>query len=254
VATRHQDAFSTTPLPRPPNFDEADLSDKPLWLKNRAALTQAEIANIQELHRDRLRSMLAVEDLLRRVIATLRNTGELQNTYIVFASDNGFHLGNHRLRPAKSTPYEEDTGVPLMVRGPGVPAGVVRNQLVLNNDFAPTLARLAGATAPDFVDGRSFAPLLTASPPSSWRTAFLEEGWRPEVGLQIPTHKSVHTRTHVYTEYDTGERELYDLVADPHQLQSRPQAGNEQLYTSLSNRLSKLRACAADSCRAAEGP
>jgi arylsulfatase A-like enzyme len=256
VAARHQDAFSTTSLPRPPNFDEADLSDKPLWLKDRAALTQAEIDAMTNLHRNRLRSMLAVEDLLRRVMGALRDTGELQNTYVFFTSDNGFHMGNHRLRPAKTTPYEEDTGVPLMVRGPGVPAGATRNQLVINNDLAPTIARLAGATTPAFVDGRSFAPLLTASPPSSWRTAFLEEGWKPEagLGLQIPTHKSVHTRTHVYTEYDTAEQELYDLVADPYQLQSRPQAGNEQTYANLSGRLSKLRACAGDACRAAEGP
>jgi arylsulfatase A-like enzyme len=128
---------------------------------------------------------------------------------------------------------------------------------VINNDFAPTLARLAGATAPAFVDGRSFAPLLTASPPSSWRTAFLEEGWlqsNPDPAVvKVPTHKSVHTRTHMYTEYDTGERELYDLVADPYQLQSVPRVGNEQLYTDLSSRLSALRACAADSCRTAEG-
>ena len=79
----------------------------------------------------------------------------------------------------KKTPYEEDIGVPLMVRGPGVPAGAVRQQLVINNDLAPTIAELAGASTPAFVDGNSFAPLLGSSPPSSWRTAFLQEGWPP---------------------------------------------------------------------------
>jgi arylsulfatase A-like enzyme len=120
--------------------------------------------------------MLPVEDLLRQMIATLEQSGELENTYIIFTSDNGFHMGQHRLLPGdKKTPYEEDIRVPLIVRGPGVPAGAVRQELVLNNDFAPTIAELAGLSAPTFVDGRSFAPLLTSAPPSSWRQAFLEE-------------------------------------------------------------------------------
>ena len=89
--------------------------------------------------------MLSVEDLLRQIITTLQETGELNNTYIFFTSDNGFHLGNHRVYPGgKWLPYEEDIGVPLMVRGPGVPAGAVREQLVINNDLAPTIAELAG--------------------------------------------------------------------------------------------------------------
>ena len=119
-----------TPLPRPPNFDEADVSDKPQWVQSYPRLSQAEIDDMQTLYRERLRSMLSVEDLLEQTIATLQETGELDNTYIFFTSDNGFHLGNHRLRVTapvdKKTPYEEDIGVPLMVRGPGVPAGAVR--------------------------------------------------------------------------------------------------------------------------------
>jgi hypothetical protein len=198
--------------------------------------------------------MLSVEDLLRQTIATLRETGELGNTYIVFTSDNGYHLGNHRLGQGKWAPYEEDIGVPLMVRGPGVPAGAVRQQLVVNTDFAPTMADLAGAPTPNFVDGSSFAPLLTGSPPSSWREAFLEEGWldTSSGAVQVPTHKSVHTAKYMFTEYDTGEYELYDLALDPYQLQSKPQAGNEQLYSQLQARLDSLRDCSGDACRRAE--
>jgi N-acetylglucosamine-6-sulfatase len=254
VADRHQNTFVDTPLPRPPNFDEADVSDKPEWVRQYPRLSESKIANMQTLYRNRLRSMLSVEDLLRQTIATLKQTGELNNTYIVFTSDNGYHMGNHRLGSNKKTPYEEDIGVPLMVRGPGVPAGAVRKQLVLNNDFAPTIADLAGASTPAFVDGKSFAPLLTNSPPSSWRQAFLEEGWlgdgAPEV--PIPTHKSVHTKAHMFAEYDTGEHELYDLALDPYQLQSKPQAGNEQLYSTLQTRLYNLRDCSANACRTAE--
>jgi hypothetical protein len=163
-------------------------------------------------------------------------------------------MGHHRLDMNKKTPYEEDIGVPLMVRGPGIPANEVRQQLVLNNDFAPTIADLAGVSTPAFVDGSSFAPLLSASPPSSWRTAFLEEGWL-EGGTIVPTptHKSVHTQKHMFVEYDTGEYELYDLALDPYQLESKPRAGNEQLYSTLQTRLNALRTCSGEGCRSAEG-
>jgi N-acetylglucosamine-6-sulfatase len=253
VAPQYQDRFATTPLPKPPNFDEVDISDKPQWMQSYPRLSQKAVSNIQNRYRERLRSILSVEDLLKQIIATLQQTGELDNTYLFFTSDNGYHMGNHRLSPDKKTPYEEDIGVPLMVRGPGAPAGAVRQELVLNNDFAPTIAELAGASIPVFVDGSSFAPLLSASPPSSWRTAFLEEGWL-EGGTTVPTptHKSVHTQKYMFTEYDTGERELYDLSTDPYQLQSKPRAGNEQLYSTLQTRLNALRACSGEGCRTAE--
>jgi N-acetylglucosamine-6-sulfatase len=254
VATRHQDQFTTTPLPKPPNFNEADVSDKPAWVRKYPLRTQQDFDIFEKEYRNRLRSMLAVEDLLRKTITTLQETGELNNTYIFFTSDNGFHMGHHRFWMDKKTPYEEDIGVPLMVRGPGVPAGAVRNQLVINNDFAPTIAELAGASTPSFVDGKSFAPLLSSSPPSSWRTAFLEEGYiPPEDGFPVPPHKSVHTQQYMFTEYDTGERELYDLSADPYQLQSISRTANsEQLYSTLGNRLNALRACSGEGCRSAE--
>ena len=248
VANRHQSSFLDTPLPKPQNFDEADVSDKPRWVQQYPRLTQAQIDELTSLYRERLRSMLAVEDLLRQIVATLQETGELSNTYIFFTSDNGYDFGNHRLYPAgKLRPYEEDIGVPLMVRGPGVPAGVVRQELVINNDFAPTIADLADASTPAFVDGSSFAPLLTNSPPSSWRTAFLEEETISHA------HRGVHTQRYMFTEYDTGEHELYDLQLDPYQLQSKPQAGNEQLYSTLQARLDALRDCSGEGCRSAEG-
>jgi arylsulfatase A-like enzyme len=256
VATRYQNSFVDTPLPRPPNFDEPDVSDKARWLRSYPPLAQAQIDDAQTLYRERLRSMLSVEDLLEQTIATLQDTGELGNTYIFFTSDNGFHLGEHRLPRGKRTSYEEDISVPLMVRGPGVPAGITRQQLVINNDFAPTIANLAGVTPPGFVDGSSFVPLLSASPPSSWRTAFLEEGTLETIDTDTPTptHKGVHTREHMLVEYvETAEQELYDLSADPYQLQSISRTANsEQLYSTLQSRLNALRACSGGGCRSAE--
>jgi len=255
VAARYQNSFVDTPLPRPPNFDEPDVSDKARWLQSYPPLTQAQIDYAQTLYRKRLRSMLSVEDLLEQTIATLQETGELGNTYIFFTSDNGFHLGEHRLPRGKRTSYEEDIGIPLMVRGPGVPTGITRQELVINNDFAPTIANLAGVTTPGFVDGSSFASLLSGSPSPSWRTAFLEEGTLETISTDTPTptHKGVHTQDHMFVEYtETAEQELYDLSADPYQLQSKPRAGNEQLYSTLGSRLNSLRACSGESCRSAE--
>ena len=97
VADRYKDLFTTTPLPKPPNFNEADVSDKPAWVRSRSVASPTRIAEFEQEYRARLRSMLSVEDLLRQTIATLQETGELNNTYIFFTSDNGYHMGNHRL-------------------------------------------------------------------------------------------------------------------------------------------------------------
>ena len=257
VADRYKGFFGNTALPRPPNFDEMDVADKPRYIQSYDRLTSTKITSLQSQYRQRLRSMLSVEDLLRQITTTLRDTDELENTYIFFTSDNGFHMGNHRVYPGgKWLPYEEDIGVPLMVRGPGVPANTTRQQLVINNDFAPTIADLADAQIPAFVDGRSFAPLLSTSAPSSWREAFLEEGWlqnTSEPGVpKVPTHQGVHTQDHMLVEYDTGERELYDLIQDPYQLQSKGRMGNESLYSALETRLYNLRDCSGAACRTAE--
>src|SRR5829696_1849706 len=255
VATRYQNSFVDTPLPRPPNFDEPDVSDKPAWVQSYPRMSPSVIDSTTTEYRQGLRSMLSVEDLLRQTIATLQDTGELGNTYIFFTSDNGVHRGQHRVPFGKKAAYEETIGVPLSVRGPGIPASEVRDQLVINNDLAPTIAELAGVNIPSFVDGKSFVPLLSSSPPSSWRTAFLEEAWKEEGGTnaRVPTHKSVHTKDHILIENNTGERELYDLNADPYQLQSISRTANsEQLYSTLESRLNALRACSGEACRSAE--
>lgn len=174
---RYADAFAGVSAPRTPSFNEEDMSDKPAWLRDRPPLQPRATARIDALYRRRLQSMLAVQDLVQTLVETLRETGQLDNTYIVFSSDNGFHLGQHRLQPGKNTGFEEDVRVPLIVRGPGVPAGRQVDQLAGNVDLAPTFAELAGARAPDFVDGRSLAPLLHAGTTVgvAWRDAYLLE-------------------------------------------------------------------------------
>jgi arylsulfatase A-like enzyme len=114
--------------------------------------------------------MYVVEDMMESLITTLTNTidqqtGEpmINNTYIVFTSDNGYHLGEHRLEAGKLTGFDTDIHVPLIIRGPGIAAGVTQNALTANVDFAPTFADIAGISIPTSVDGRSFKPLLSGN-------------------------------------------------------------------------------------------
>src|SRR5262249_23951098 len=126
---RYADQFPDAQAPRTPSFNEANVGDKPAWVQSKPLLTSAQITAIDELYRKRLQTMLAVEDLVRDVIDTLAARGQLDNTYIFFASDNGFHQGQHRLTSGKNTAFDEDLPVPLVVRGPGVPAGQVVTKL-----------------------------------------------------------------------------------------------------------------------------
>jgi len=255
-APRHARLFARTPLPRPPSFDERDVSDKPRWVRDNPRLGREEVREMGRLYRNRLRTLRAVDELVGRLVAALRESGQLENTYIFFTSDNGFHMGHHRLPEGKWTAYEEDIRVPLLVRGPGVPEGRVLPHLVLNNDLAPTFGRLGGARVPGYVDGRSLVLLLRRDPPSrrSWRSAFLvEAASHGESGR--PGLVAVRTRGHLYVEYESGERELYDLRRDPHQLRNLYRRAPRGLVRDLKGRLEALAGCSGEGCRAAEdGP
>lgn len=270
-APRHSQLFAEAQLPRPPSFNEADVSDKPSFIRNRPRLTERQIAQMQDLYRKRLQSLQAVDEMVASLIETLRAVGQLENTYIFFTSDNGFHMGEHRLNSGKQTAYEEDIRVMLLVRGPGVPAGKVREHLTGNIDLAPTFAELGGAALPDFVDGRSLVPLLGSNPPPAdlWRQGFLIEHWdqqrrgifqsegvlEPPDPMEldqtqtIPQFAAIRTKDYLYVEYVTGERELYDLSADPYQLESLHGTADPALIESLSEQLAKLKACAGASCQ-----
>ena len=248
------DLYTDTPLPRPPSFNEADVSDKPKWVRKTPPLGEGQIARLQEQHRDRLRSLRDVDEMVGDILKLLENRGELENTYVVFTTDNGLQAGQHRLTK-KSTPYEEAAGVPLVVRGPGVPAGVVRDQLVINNDFAPTFADWADTGVPGFVDGRSLAPLLQQDQPpgSDWRTAILNEQDQRQ-RFHIPDYEALRTETHTYVRWKTGERELYDLQRDPYELESIDDEADPITLARLKTRLQLLSVCRGSACRAAEGP
>jgi arylsulfatase A-like enzyme len=257
-APRHDRLFSDAQVPRTPSFNEADVTDKPA---PRSALAGSEIDDIDALYRSRLRSMQAVDEMIARVVQTLEASGRMSDTYVFFTSDNGFHMGQHRLRPQKATPYEEDVRVPLIVRGPGIPAGeTLSGYLAGNVDLAPTLAALAEVETPHFVDGRSLAPLLRGDRPApeTWRQAFLLEQYSDE-GLIAPSPRSaqpvfvgIRTLRYKYVEYWTGVREIYDLASDPYELSNLGESAPPDLVGPLSSMVRGLSTCVGAACRSAE--
>ena len=252
---RYADKFSNAKAPRPPSFREEDVRDKPGYIQEKGRIGSKGVANIDRQYRDRLRQLLSVDDMVGEITKTLRGKGELDNTYIVFTSDNGFHFGEHRIKVGKWTPYEEAIRVPTVVRGPGVPHAT-RPEMVINNDFAPTFADLGGASTPQFVDGSSFAPLLRGESPD-WRKRFLVESWHANLPSSPPNYQAVRTENMIWTEYRRGgdviDRELYGLKNDPYELTSRHGTKNRDLVRRLDGQLADLSRCKADECRRAEG-
>ena len=245
-APRHLGAFEHVTLPKPPNYDEADVSDKPADIRNRPRITPAAEAQIEDVRlKGRLESLLAIDDAVVDIVAALRATGELDNTLVVFTSDNGWMQGEHRVPQGKVVPYEESIRVPLIIRGPGLPAGKRVSTLVGNVDVAPTILDVAGARAGVVVDGRSLLPIVRKKPFD--RTLVIETGPRTNgadwyVGLRTPRWK--------YVEHSTGEQEFYDLQRDPYELTS---VHNDPRYAdtraALADQLESLRTCAGAGCR-----
>ena len=247
VAKRHEGMFSGRSLPSPPSFNEEDVSDKPKWVRRPKLSNKSSYKKtLGDLYRRRLGALQSVDGMVGALISTLRDTGQLDNTYFMFTSDNGYLLEEHRLT-GKRVAYEESIGIPFIVRGPDVPAQRV-DHLVINNDFAPTVAELAGVEPPSFVDGKSFVPLLRTEKPDleEWRTGFLVEQH------QKPAYKALRTNGHTYVKWPGDDRELYDLSADPYQLRSLHDKADPAFIAGLSAQLEALRDCDGEQCRAAE--
>jgi N-acetylglucosamine-6-sulfatase len=257
-AEHYANMYSKARLGPPPSFNEADVSDKPGWVRNLDRIGKQERAQLREWHRNQLRSVRELDDAVGAMLELLRSRGELGNTFIVFTTDNGTLMGEHRhfgRLGAKNTAYEEAANVLMYVRGPGVPAGSTSRKLVLNNDLAPTFVRIAGGSPPAFVDGRNLLRVWRNNPPASWRTAIMNEHPIDDSSAAPPYH-ALMTERYTYVEYENGERELYNRAVDPYELESKhadPAYGDTMATLSL--RLQGLKGCKAEVCRAAEnGP
>lgn len=254
---RYKGAFKDLQLPRPPNFNEHDFSDKPRFLrKHQARMDRLSVKLAAQSYRLRAETVLAADDMVGAVIDELQSLGLLENTYVVFTSDNGYFNGEHRLPIGKHLLYEEALRVPLVIRGPQVPEAETRLQMVNNLDLTATLVELAGATAGRTADGRSLVPLFS-SPDLAWRTAMLVEGVDalPNADDMVYGYYSgVRTADYKYAEHVNDKElyvgnEFYDLVADSYEVQSRP---DDPQYSGIVDQLKALlaglRSCAGGDC------
>jgi arylsulfatase A-like enzyme len=263
-APRHRGAFASARLGPSASFNEADMSDKPLFLRRRThPFTRGDVEAIRRDARARRAALLSADEGVARVISALRRTGELDRTYIIFTSDNGYMQGQHRVRSGKMLPYDPSTQVPLLVRGPGIPARQVSGELVGNIDLAPTLLELAGARAGKVVDGRSLMPFARNPALRTKRAILHETGGRRYAGppeqdelnirrpiRRVMSYRAIRTRRWLYIRWRDGSRELYDLVKDPDEMQSL-HAGRAHRHVRrvLARKLGFLATCAGESCR-----
>ncbi|MGH2785438.1 MAG: sulfatase family protein [Actinomycetota bacterium] len=285
-APRHKGMFADVPLPRPPSFNEADVTDKPLYIKLKPVLDDAAIAVIEQRWRNELETLQAVDEAVAAIVGALEEEGVLDNTYIVFTSDNGFFHGEHRTPVEKILGYEPSAKVPFLIRGPGIAPGTVVDELSANIDLAPTIAELTGAIPSKPMDGRSLLPFIadpslhtrrpvllestlplggstlqffTEQAPASGPRFAVSEAAGPlpalPLGQAVLPYQAIHTDRYVLIEYLTGEHELYDLAVDPWQISSK-HLDPKYLGTHLALwlELLKLRFCGGPACNRETGP
>lgn len=241
--SRYAESSSRYELPRPPSFNEADVSDKSSNLTDAAPpMTDAQIDQLELDYQGRAGSLRAVDDHVGRLVKVLRETDQLDDTLIMFLSDNGWLQGEHRVTGDKFLPFEESLRVPFILRGPGVPKGRVVQGQVSNVDFAPTLLDVTRAEPGRKMDGVSLMP--AARDPDRLPNRALEiEALAPLFEGNIPInawdqpYTGVRTDRYTYVVYtDTGEKELYDRRDDPYQLEN---VAADPAYGAIRGRLAR---------------
>lgn len=236
-----------------PSFREADLSDKPQFM---TGLPLFPDRLLNKYFTRRIQSLQAVDDAVATTIATLRETGQLANTYIIFTSDNGYLLGEHNFR-GKVLAYEDALRVPLLIRGPGIASGVRRSQVVATLDLAPTIADIANAHATVPLDGRSLLSILTSDTGNGWSSLLVQAG--PRTGTPLANtgtdpsgwlFRGLRTPRYTFVHYPLYRDELYDRHRDPAELKSvLHQPAYAQIRRMLEHRLSILADCKGATCR-----
>lgn len=251
VAPRYANAFSTYTLPRPPSFNETDVSDKPAWVRALPAMTPSTISNVQTAERNRLRMLAAADDLVAAVVGELQAQGVTGNTDVLFTSDNGFMRGEHRVRNGKEVLYSESLLVPLLASGPSFPVGT-NAAPVMNTDLAPTILDLTGVSAPPTwsLDGRSIMPAV-ADPRAFDGRVLLHKQVADLTAPKHPGGLAVQADQFIYDQLATGESELYDHRADPYEVRN---VAKDPRYAAVVAQMSQLLAtlttCSGSTCMA----
>jgi arylsulfatase A-like enzyme len=268
-APRYAGTFPGAKVPRLPNFNEFDMTDKPAFVRHNPRLGFGKIDYVNRRYENRLEALRSVDDGVAKIVNELAVTNTLANTYIVFISDNGFFQGEHRFDSAKFLAYEPSTHLPLVIRGPGIVPNTHSGAVVGNVDLAPTFLQWTGASATATTDGRSLVP-FTADPAKRTLTPILLEGFtgkgEEETPIRLARRRASHATASIaasprdyegvrigrykYIQYRSGAKELYDLKLDPYELHSRhidPRYREVKRYLSLV--LARMQHCVAQTCK-----
>ena len=259
VADRNRSKQATTVAPRTPAYNTYGVNE-PRWMQKIKPLSSRLLAKADNQWRKRARSAESVADSVEAVLATLKATGKDANTLVIVTADNGYHMGERRMFKGKRTPFASDTVVPMVLIGPGVPAGVKVNEMTSTIDLAPTITDLIGGTAPNWVDGRSIKEFIsTGIAPANWRNAALSES----LGVSTPKDPdyqknappqffALRTPEWLYVEYKDGSRTLHNRISDPYEMVNVIDTADPVLVAFLSAQLNQLSTCSGDTCRVAD--
>lgn len=259
---RYNLAFLDVVMPKTPAFDARPDSTAPEWLQIIPQLRDNAKKDFEQAYILRVQSSKGIDDMIGDVRRKLERLGLSANTYVIFTSDNGYHMGEMSLRIGKMTPFDMDSLVPFVIVGPGIVPGSTSDALVQNIDLAPTFAELAGAPPMADVDGRSMVPLFTGGV-STRRSAVIEherapfdpndpDATDPRAG-DPPTYIALRMADSMYVEYDTGEIGYYDMTTDPDQLHNVAASLSPERLAELHAAALANQTCAgAGACQAAQ--
>lgn len=240
-AVRHSKLYEDAEVPMPPNYFDT-LEGKPKWQGSIRTADPERPAKQVEKIKDYMRTLVGIDESTGRLLATLEDMGELDNTVIIFAGDNGFLHGEHGMGD-KRVMYEESIRIPMLMRYPKlVKPGTLINQMVLNIDVCPTILDLAGVKSPAGVQGESWRPLFKGKS-ADWRKDFYYEYDLERPYVKRPTIRGIRTERWKYSETPELEDipELYDLKNDPyemHNLQGKPEYA--KIQAELKARLTEM--------------
>ena len=205
-----------------PDWDESDVSDKPVHLRF-DPIPGYWVDYINEEYESRVKATKSVDDLIGDVMLALNSNGVLDNTYVFVTSDNGYQSGHHRMH-AKTDPFQRTTNVPLLVTGPGVSKNKSPNHLLAHIDICPTILELAGVPIPGSVEAKSFKPLLInpdSVPEDAWQEQIMIENWSKKNNLNrlvLGSYAAIRKHHEVFVSWANGSNEYYNLQTDPYQL------------------------------------
>jgi N-acetylglucosamine-6-sulfatase len=288
-AIRHYGSFAGAPLPhnRKQGLNEANVNDKPRFIREAAFLGTSEMHTYRVYYQKGLESLRSIDEGVKSIVDTLGAMHRLRNTYILFTSDNGFFYGEHRLTGGKFLAYEPSTHLPLLVRGPGIKQNSSTNELVGVQDIAPTILELAGVKPDKSVDGRSLVPYWKDTDLRSTRPLLYEsfvetsdveqnggaespavtyarkngaaapakhgKSGEPTAGASIVAppkdYEGIRLGAYKYIEWPDGEKELYDVEKDPFELENIARNANFfPIRAFLHAQLIRLESCVGRVC------